>query len=76
MLDIPPPLVKISPHISAEIDDTALVPSSDEEISSGWKLVGRDRPHRKTTADYTGMFFSPRPKHAITFLFRYTWYID
>jgi len=47
MLDIPTPSFKkpgIPAHTSAEIDDTALVPSSDEETSGGWKLVDRDSP--------------------------------
>jgi len=55
MLDIPPPPLRKPPHTTTEIDDDiAFVPSSDEEISGGWKLIGRDRPHRKTTVDCSG----------------------
>jgi GTPase-activating protein SAC7 len=62
MLDIPPPPARkhgVPPHTSTTgiDDDIVLVPSSDEEISGGWKLVGRDRPkmpRRKTTVDRSG----------------------
>jgi hypothetical protein len=85
MLDIPTPSFKkpgIPAHTSAEIDDTALVPSSDEETSGGWKLVDRDSPkipRLKITSGHSGMSnlgFLAEAKICDTFLIRYSWYLD
>ena len=61
MLDIPPPPTRkqnVLQHISTTgTDDDAVLQSTDEELSGGWKLVGRDPSNvarRKTTVNGSG----------------------